>query len=133
MAADLQRQQSLVIEKERLKRELELSRQIQPEMLPRSQLRGTMAEIAGVSVPAREVGGDFFNYFDLPDGRLALPDPRGRRSAGAHLPRRRRAAGRCDNDGAAGYRTRSPSTTRMTPSVSRASCRARVRSASLRT
>jgi serine phosphatase RsbU (regulator of sigma subunit) len=72
MAADLQRQQSLVVEQERLKRELELSRQIQTEMLPRSALRSTMAEIAGVSVPAREVGGDFFNYFDLPDGRLAL-------------------------------------------------------------
>jgi serine phosphatase RsbU (regulator of sigma subunit) len=72
MAADLQRQQSLVVEQERLKRELELSRQIQTEMLPRSPLRSTMAEIAGVSVPAREVGGDFFNYFDLPDGRLAL-------------------------------------------------------------
>ena len=26
----------------------------------------------GVSIPAREVGGDFFNYFVLPDGRLAL-------------------------------------------------------------
>jgi sigma-B regulation protein RsbU (phosphoserine phosphatase) len=25
-----------------------------------------------VSIPAREVGGDFFNYFALPDGRLAL-------------------------------------------------------------
>jgi sigma-B regulation protein RsbU (phosphoserine phosphatase) len=72
MAADLQRQQSLIVEQERLKRELELSRQIQTEMLPRSPLRSAMAEIAGVSVPAREVGGDFFNYFDLPDGRLAL-------------------------------------------------------------
>ena len=30
------------------------------------------AEIAGVSLPAREVGGDFFNYFLLPDGRMAL-------------------------------------------------------------
>jgi sigma-B regulation protein RsbU (phosphoserine phosphatase) len=26
----------------------------------------------GVAVPAREVGGDFFNYFVLPDGGLAL-------------------------------------------------------------
>lgn len=26
----------------------------------------------GVSVPAREVGGDFFNYFVLDDGRIAL-------------------------------------------------------------
>jgi serine phosphatase RsbU (regulator of sigma subunit) len=72
MAADLERHQALVVEQERLRGELELSRQIQNEMLPRSPLRSTVAEIAGVSVPAREVGGDFFNYFDLSDGRLAL-------------------------------------------------------------
>lgn len=72
MAADLERHQSLVIEQERLRRELELSRQIQNEMLPHGPLRSGTAEIAGVSVPAREVGGDFFNYFDLPNGRLAL-------------------------------------------------------------
>ena len=72
MAADLERHQTLVVEQERLRGELELSRQIQTEMLPRGPLRSTRAEIAGVSVPAREVGGDFFNYFDLSDGRLAL-------------------------------------------------------------
>lgn len=72
MAADLERHQALVVEQERLRGELALSRQIQTEMLPRGPLRSTIAEIAGVSVPAREVGGDFFNYFDLADGRLAL-------------------------------------------------------------
>jgi sigma-B regulation protein RsbU (phosphoserine phosphatase) len=72
MAEDLERHQSLVVEQERLRRELELSRQIQTEMLPRARLRLGPAEIRGVSVPAREVGGDFFNYFELPDGRLAL-------------------------------------------------------------
>jgi sigma-B regulation protein RsbU (phosphoserine phosphatase) len=41
-------------------------------MLPRTSLRSGPAEIGGVSIPAREVGGDFFNYFVLPDGRLAL-------------------------------------------------------------
>ena len=72
MAADLERNQTLVVERERLRRELELSRLIQTEMLPRAPLRLGAAEIKGVSIPAREVGGDFFNYFALPDGRLAL-------------------------------------------------------------
>ncbi len=72
MAEDLERHQSLIVEQERLRRELELSRQIQTEMLPRSPLRLGTAEIKGLSIPAREVGGDFFNYFALPDGRLAL-------------------------------------------------------------
>ncbi|CAN5838839.1 hypothetical protein BH18ACI5_BH18ACI5_23290 [soil metagenome] len=72
MAADLERNQALAVERERLRRELELSRQIQTEMLPRGALHSGPAEIAGVSIPAREVGGDFFNYFQVADGRLAL-------------------------------------------------------------
>ena len=72
MAEDLERNQALVVEQERLQREMELSRQIQTEMLPRTGLRLGAAEINGISIPAREVGGDFFNYFVLPDGRLAL-------------------------------------------------------------
>jgi sigma-B regulation protein RsbU (phosphoserine phosphatase) len=72
MAEDLERHQTLIVEQERLRRELELSRQIQTEMLPRAPLRLGTAEIKGLSIPAREVGGDFFNYFALPDGRLAM-------------------------------------------------------------
>jgi serine phosphatase RsbU (regulator of sigma subunit) len=72
MAQDLERHQAQAVEQERLRRELELSRRIQTEMLPRAPLRTGPAEIKGISIPAREVGGDFFNYFVLPDGRLAL-------------------------------------------------------------
>jgi serine phosphatase RsbU (regulator of sigma subunit) len=72
MAEDLARHEAQAVGQERLRRELELSRLIQTEMLPRTSLRSGPAEIAGVSIPAREVGGDFFNYFVLPDGRLAL-------------------------------------------------------------
>jgi serine phosphatase RsbU (regulator of sigma subunit) len=72
MARDLEQHQSLALERERLKRELELSRQIQTEMLPRAALHLGCAEIRGISIPAREVGGDFFNYFELPEGRLGL-------------------------------------------------------------
>ena len=72
MAEDLERHQALVVEQERLRKELELSRLIQTEMLPRAPLRLGAAEIKGISIPAREVGGDFFNYFALADGRLAL-------------------------------------------------------------
>jgi serine phosphatase RsbU (regulator of sigma subunit) len=72
MAEDLERHQALVVERERLRRELELSRQIQIAMLPRGSLRLGPAEIKGISIPAREVGGDFFNYFPLDEQRLAL-------------------------------------------------------------
>ena len=72
MAQDLERHQAQAVEQERMRRELELSRQIQTEMLPRAPLRMGPAEIKGISIPAREVGGDFFNYFVLPGGQLAL-------------------------------------------------------------
>jgi serine phosphatase RsbU (regulator of sigma subunit) len=72
MAADVERNQHALVEQERIRRELELGRQIQHDMLPQRPLRLGTTEIKGVSVPAREVGGDFFNYFELSDGQLAL-------------------------------------------------------------
>jgi serine phosphatase RsbU (regulator of sigma subunit) len=72
MAEDVERHQRATVEQERLKRELELGRQIQTEMLPHAPLTIGLTEIMGVSVPAREVGGDFFNYFVLDSGEIAL-------------------------------------------------------------
>jgi sigma-B regulation protein RsbU (phosphoserine phosphatase) len=72
MAADVEQHQRSVVEQERMKRELELGRQIQHDMLPHGTLRLGLTEINGVSVPAREVGGDFFNYFELTNGHIAM-------------------------------------------------------------
>jgi serine phosphatase RsbU (regulator of sigma subunit) len=72
MAEDVERHQQSAIEQERLRRELELGRQIQAEMLPRKPMLFGMTEVQGVSIPAREVGGDFFNYFALDAGQVAL-------------------------------------------------------------
>ena len=72
MAGELQRHQQQLLEQERLRKELELGRRIQEEMLPHDRLRVSFAEAKGLSIPAREVGGDFFNYFPLHDGQAAL-------------------------------------------------------------
>jgi serine phosphatase RsbU (regulator of sigma subunit) len=72
MAEDVEKHQRAAVEQERIKRELELGRQIQNEMLPHVPLHLGLTEVNGVSVPAREVGGDFFNYFALPGGLIAL-------------------------------------------------------------
>ncbi len=72
MAENVAAHQTLVVEQERIRRELELCRLIQNEMLPHQPLRLGLAEVKGVSIPAREVGGDFFNYFALPGGEVAL-------------------------------------------------------------
>jgi serine phosphatase RsbU (regulator of sigma subunit) len=72
MARDVSHHQQLLVERERLQRELELCRRIQTEMLPHASLRLGPTEIKGISIPAREVGGDFFNYFELPGGHIAV-------------------------------------------------------------
>jgi serine phosphatase RsbU (regulator of sigma subunit) len=72
MAGDVERHQQTAVEQERIRRELELGRQIQNEMLPHAPLTLGLTQVQGVSVPAREVGGDFFNYFVLESGQIAL-------------------------------------------------------------
>jgi len=72
MAEQLRAHQDQLLEQERLRKELEMCRRIQEEMLPHDPLRVPFAEVKGVSMPAREVGGDFFNYFLLPSGEAAL-------------------------------------------------------------
>ncbi len=72
LALDLRRNQERLIGQERLRKELEIGRRIQAELLPRVPLRLEFAEVGGVSIPAREVGGDFFNYFPLSDSDMAI-------------------------------------------------------------
>ena len=72
MAEDVEKHQRTAIGQERIKRELELGREIQADMLPRAPLHVGGTEVRGTSAAAREVGGDFFNYFPLKDGRLAV-------------------------------------------------------------
>ena len=72
LARDLRRNQERLIEQERLRKELEIGRRIQVELLPRGPLVSSFAESCGVSIPAREVGGDFFNYFPLSEREIAI-------------------------------------------------------------
>jgi len=72
MASDLAQQQKILVEQERLQKELEMCRRIQEVLLPREPLKVGFAEARGVSIPARQVGGDFFNYFVLPEGDVAV-------------------------------------------------------------
>ena len=69
---ELQEAQTQLIEKERLERELELAREIQQSILPRSFPRLAGVEFAARSQPARQVGGDFYDVISLSKGRLGL-------------------------------------------------------------
>ncbi|MCP4900411.1 MAG: SpoIIE family protein phosphatase [bacterium] len=57
-------------ERLRMKQELEYAREIQLSMLPRQAPHVGWLEIAALSLPATEVGGDYYDYFVLDDDRL---------------------------------------------------------------
>jgi serine phosphatase RsbU (regulator of sigma subunit) len=57
------------LEKLRLERELSIAAQIQQALLPSGRYSGRGIEAAAVSVPCRAIGGDFFDYVELSDGR----------------------------------------------------------------
>lgn len=49
-----------------VERELSIAREIQMAILPACPLSASGFDIMGIARPAREVGGDFFDYFALP-------------------------------------------------------------------
>jgi len=59
-------------ETEYAEKELELARTIQQRLLPPATLDGPGFAVAARCVPARHVGGDFYDLFHLEDGRLGL-------------------------------------------------------------
>jgi len=60
------------IRHETLKKELEQARQIQLAWLPNARATGVNVDIAAVNEPASHISGDFYNWFDLPDGRTVV-------------------------------------------------------------
>ncbi len=58
-----------LVEQERLGRELELAAEIQRSLLPTGE---EDLPIWGANIPARTVSGDFFDYFELEDGRIVF-------------------------------------------------------------
>jgi serine phosphatase RsbU (regulator of sigma subunit) len=72
MAEGLQRMREMELQTERMEEELRLARAIQNRLLPASAPVLEHWELAGRSLPAREVGGDYFDYLLLPDGRVGL-------------------------------------------------------------
>ena len=59
-------------EKKRLEEELRIARQIQMSLLPRGPLDFPGITVTALCVPAREVGGDYYDFFPLEDGRLGV-------------------------------------------------------------
>ena len=73
------------LEKVRIDDELKVAGDIQRALLPRTHHRGAYFEAIGASRPSRSIGGDFFEYVDLPSGAFgfALGDVSGKGPAAA--------------------------------------------------
>ena len=59
-------------EQERIKTELDISQKIQQSNLPTEAIKNEYYHAYGFSKPAKEVGGDFFDYFKIDDENLAI-------------------------------------------------------------
>jgi serine phosphatase RsbU (regulator of sigma subunit) len=60
------------VERERIEQELEVARSIQQASLPKEVPTPEGWQISPFYQPAREVGGDFYDFHLLPEGRLGL-------------------------------------------------------------
>ncbi len=55
-----------------LKRELDVAQEVQMSALPKELPRSETHDVQALMIPAREVGGDFYDFFPLGDARLGL-------------------------------------------------------------
>lgn len=59
-----------LVQQARMRREFDLARRMQKSLLPKRRRDGF--PLLGVNLPAHEISGDFYDYFDLPDGRIGF-------------------------------------------------------------
>jgi serine phosphatase RsbU (regulator of sigma subunit) len=57
---------------EAVRREMEVAYHIQTDLLPKGAPAVPGYDIAGVSIPAKSVGGDYFDFVDAGDGRFVV-------------------------------------------------------------
>jgi sigma-B regulation protein RsbU (phosphoserine phosphatase) len=60
------------LDRKRLETELQVARDLQRKLLPEGGLADPCFVVTGHNEPCRMVGGDYFDYFTLEDGRLCL-------------------------------------------------------------
>jgi serine phosphatase RsbU (regulator of sigma subunit) len=59
-------------EKARLERDLRVAAEIQRALLPEPRFEGPGIDLAAVTVPCRTIGGDFYDYLDVGEGRFGF-------------------------------------------------------------
>jgi putative ABC transport system permease protein len=74
-----------VMEQEKVLRDVALAAEVQKRLLPRQSLETVVASLTGLNLPARSVGGDYFDFLELDGDRtgIALADVAGKGIAAA--------------------------------------------------
>lgn len=70
LALNVARLAEELLEQNRIRRELGMARRLQRSLLPKRR-RGDYP-LRAINLSAHEVSGDFYDFFDLPDGRIAF-------------------------------------------------------------
>ena len=63
---------SRIAERERFLRELEIARSVQQKFLPQKSPDIKDIDVAGMCIPAMEVGGDYYDFIELDEERLGV-------------------------------------------------------------
>jgi serine phosphatase RsbU (regulator of sigma subunit)/anti-sigma regulatory factor (Ser/Thr protein kinase) len=72
LAQLVRQQQAEIRERERIEQELKVAQLIQQQFLPRELPELPGWQVAAYYRPARAVGGDFYDFIELPDGQVAV-------------------------------------------------------------
>jgi len=72
LRAEAEQKRRLELEKEKMEKELLIARDIQMRLLPEGPLECGAWQVEGRVIPARQVGGDYFDYFTLAPRRFAV-------------------------------------------------------------
>ncbi|HTM00185.1 MAG TPA: SpoIIE family protein phosphatase [Candidatus Omnitrophota bacterium] len=72
MAAGLQEGQRAVVEREQMRRELELARRIQSRLLPPGPPSLPRLDVAAANAMSQQVGGDYYDFISLEDGHMGF-------------------------------------------------------------
>jgi len=72
IAIDKARLQKELLEKKRLDDELRIAREVQLSLLPTTEPNLAGLDIAGINIPSRDIGGDYYDFIPIVEGHLGI-------------------------------------------------------------
>lgn len=72
IAIDKARLQKELLEKRRLDEELRIAHEVQLSLLPTAQPQRPGLDIAGINIPSRDIGGDYYDFIPIVQGHLGI-------------------------------------------------------------